>query len=561
MGGFDWGLFNWNMFKKSLSNGLPYSDMVFWDYVKRNVQQWGNKEAVVDTFYGTDKGKRRRKTWKQVYDDCNNIIFNLANLGIRKEHMVVTQLPNVIENYYASIFISKLSLVYLCAQVELGEKDTKGTLEAVNPDVTIVVPSYHERDIAKWHLEYQKDHPSLKYIFVVHKPGESIPEGTRSFTELLNPDIRKLWDDTDLDYFKTDPFEPLHVIPSGGTTGIPKPCISSQATFQATIHDIYSKAGFVAYDSCLIFGPMNGGTGRIIGVWTTVMAGAKAILLTEYNEKDSCMLTEDEKVNKWICNPALMIRSASSPYFDQYDLSSLRSISYAGAPFPIEIADKLWSRGVRIGGCYGSMSVPSAGMVSITENNKDVSIGTSGLVPPGDEYKIVDAKGDELPPGEVGEVWIWSAHQGFYNNPEMTRESYDENGYQHTGDIGFKDERGGIKIVGRSTDMILRGGANIYPKEIEDLLSKHPKVREIAVVPMPDKLLGEKACAYVVPMENAKITLKELTNYLQEKNVTKYKWPERLEIIAEMPISTGGKITKARLKEDIVEKLKKEGAI
>ncbi|MBN2515902.1 MAG: acyl--CoA ligase [Deltaproteobacteria bacterium] len=561
MGGYDWGLFDWNMLKRAQQMGAPVCDMVYWDYVKRNAELWGDKEAVVDTFLGFEKDKRRRKTWKEVYDDCNTIIFNLANLGLRKEHMVITQLPNVIENYYATIFTSKLSLIYACNQVELGEKDVRETLEVLNPDVTIIVPSYRDRQLAKWHLDYQKNHSNLKYIFVVHRPDEAVPEGTRSFTELLNPAIREIWDDTDLRFFKTDPFDPHLIVPSGGTTGAPKACLAAIGTFFPTVHDWYSKIGLSAYDSGLVFGPLNGGTGRCMGVWSPIMAGSRSIFLAEFNEENACKMTEEEDVTKWLANPALMIRAISSPFFDQYDLSSLKSLSYAGAPLPPEIGEKVWGKGIHVSGAYGSMSVPSAGMISIAENDKEICLNFSCDPPIGDEYIIVDAQGNELPPSEVGEIWIWAMHHGFYNDPDLTTESYDEQGYQHTGDLGIKNEKGNIKIVGRSTDMILRGGQNVFPKEVEDVLGKHPKIREIAVVPMPDKLLGEKACAYVVPMKGEKITLKDLTVYLGEHDVTKYKWPERLEIIDEMPVSTGGKIMKEPLKKDIADKLKKEGFV
>jgi len=561
MGGYDWGLFNWNMLKRAQQMGAPVCDMVYWDYVKRNTELWGDKEAVVDTFLGFEKDKRRRKTWKEVYDDCNTIIFNLANLGLRKEHLVITQLPNVIENYYATIFTSKLSLIYACSQVELGEKDVKATLEALAPDVTIIVPTYRDRELAKWHLEYQKDHSNLKYIFVVHEPDEPVPEGTKSFTELLNPAVREIWDDTDLRFFKTDPFDPHLIVPSGGTTGAPKACLAAIGTFFPTIHDWYSKIGLIANDSGLVFGPLNGGTGRAMGVWCPIMSGSRSIFLTEFNEENACKMTEEERVTKWLANPALMIRAISNPSFDRYDLSSLRSLSYAGAPLPPEIGEKVWGKGIHVGGAYGSMSVPSAGMISIAEDDKEICLTFSCDPPIGDEYIVVDAQGNELPSGEVGEIWIWAMHHGFYRDPDLTIESYDEEGYQHTGDIGLKNEKGNIKIVGRSTDMILRGGQNVFPKEVEDVLGKHPKVREIAVVPMPDKLLGEKACAYVVPMTEEKITLKDLTAYLKEYDVTKYKWPERLEIIDEMPVSTGGKIMKDPLKKGIADKLKKEGSV
>jgi non-ribosomal peptide synthetase component E (peptide arylation enzyme) len=143
----------------------------------------------------------------------------------------------------------------------------------------------------------------------------------------------------------------------------------------------------------------------------------------------------------------------------------------------------------------------------------------------------------------------------------MNKEAYDENDIVHSGDIGIMDDKGNIRIVGRTKDMILRGGQNIFPKEIEDLLMKHPKVKDVAIVGMPDKDLGEKACAYIVPVPGEKVALEEITAFLDEHKITKYKWPERIELIDQLPTSTGGKVHKTALKEDITEKLKKEGKI
>lgn len=290
-----------------------------------------------------------------------------------------------------------------------------------------------------------------------------------------------------------------------------------------------------------------------------MIAGSEAIFITEFNEEDACRLTQEEKVTKWIANPALMVRTISSPYFDKYDLSTVKSLSYAGAPLPPELAGKVWKMGIHVAGSYGSMSVPSAGMISVTENDKDVCLNFSCDPPFGDQYLIVDAQGNELPPGEIGEIWIKAMHHGFYRDPDLTKAMYDKEGYQHTGDIGFKNEKGYIKIVGRSTDMILRGGQNIFPREIEEILYKDPRIKDVSVVAMPDKLLGEKACAYVVLEKGAKLTLEEMTSILQEHNVTKFKWPERLELIDKMPMSPGGKLMKDPLKKDIAAKLKKEG--
>lgn len=277
-----------------------------WDFVRQHYENpfRRKREAVVDTFLGVEPAQRRRKTWEQVYQENNTIIFNLLSLGIRKENVIVTQLPNIIENYYASIFTSKLSTVYPCLQVELGEAETKATLERINPDAAIIAPSHHGRDIARWYLEYQQNHPNLKYIFVVIKTGESSPEGTRPFSDLLDQKVWSKYTEENLSLLPTNFLEPQMVVPSGGTTGIPKLTISSMQSLgsQATLAWV-DKMSITPYDTLLEFGPINGGTGRFMGVLCSIVSGAKQVYLTEFDEEVACRLCEEECITKWVGLP------------------------------------------------------------------------------------------------------------------------------------------------------------------------------------------------------------------------------------------------------------------
>lgn len=562
-------LWDRSMINKARELGGAEFDWVFWDLARQNARAYGKKEAIVDTFFGVEPEKRRRKTWQQFFEEVNLFVFNLHNLGIRKGDMILTQLPNVIENVYARVAGSKIGAIDTPVQVELGEAETKGTLELTDPDLTIIVPSYHGREIAKWHLEYKKSHPKLKHIFVVTKPGEPIPEGTKHFAELVNPRIREKYGDEDLERMKPDPFDLFLFIPTGGTTGIPKLCMHSTYTIPQihTAANYMERAGVTHYDTLLCFGPINGGTGEVAAVEPCLIRGAKLIFLTDFNEEDACKITEEEKVTMWVGGPATMVMAATSPYFEKYNMSSLRVALYSGMPLAKEVAEKLYDLGIKPCGQYGTaISGACCGGNVITDTREEL-LYTSGKVYSGYDVKLVDANGNEVPRGEYGEIIIWHPHFSYYKEPGLTKESFPKaeeegyGGYEYTGDIGVFDERGNLTVVGRSKDMILRGGQNIFPKEIEDILGSHPKVRQIAIVPMPDPILGERACAYVVPTPGKKPTLEDLTSYLAEQKVTKFKWPERLELVESLPISSGGKVRKEDLKADIASKLKAEGKI
>jgi non-ribosomal peptide synthetase component E (peptide arylation enzyme) len=184
---------------------------------------------------------------------------------------------------------------------------------------------------------------------------------------------------------------------------------------------------------------------------------------------------------------------------------------------------------------------------------------TVGKPMPGMTVEIRDNQNNPVPQGASGEICFKGALlcAGFWDT-ELMKEHMDDQRFYHTGDLGMFDDEGYLHIVGRKKDMIIRGGQNIIPVEIENMILTHPKVADVAIVGMPDPVMGEKVCAFVVPKEGETFSFEEMIRHLEKEKTAKYKLPERLEIINELPLSAGGKVQKAKLKEDITVKLQEE---
>ncbi|MFQ5830724.1 MAG: AMP-binding protein [Candidatus Methylomirabilia bacterium] len=194
------------------------------------------------------------------------------------------------------------------------------------------------------------------------------------------------------------------------------------------------------------------------------------------------------------------------------------------------------------------------------EDPEDKIFGADGRPLPGMELQVVDEEGRPLPPKSEGELLVrgHSLFVGYWKRPESTREAWTPEGWFKTGDRGVLDEDGYLAITGRSKDLIIRGGENISPAEVENLLFAHPKIAGVAVVGMPDPRLQERACAFVIPKPGESIAPEEIVAYLEGKGVARQKFPERLEIVSEFPMTPSGKIQKYRLRELIASKLERE---
>ena len=555
-------LFTFDQVKRSRELGGRHFDWVQWDLLKRNSELYGSREAFVDSFYGIEPGSWRKKTWEQAFIEVNTIIFNFLQRGLGDRAMVVSHLPNAIESTYLDLVTSKLGALHAGLNVDLGRTETLGVIDKLEPDVAVIVAEWHGRSFADWYLEARQTHPGMT-IYVVTRPGEVAPEGTYDFSDLMDFGVWDHYSQEDLNYLITDPLAVHELLPTAGTTGVPK--ISRRTTIDwFHVHSvcIAERAGHNVYDSRLLIGPLSGGSGRLWGVHTPLYTAGKSFYLTEFDEQTVCRLTAQERFTIWVWNPALITRVVTSPHFEQFDLSSLRLVSYSGAPMSGEVLDKLYRRGVVPFNVYGTSEVGGCMGPILPGISREHLLGAAGVPFEGFDVPVVDQNGNRLPPGEVGEILIWNIHHGYWGAPEESRATYTDqetngkwDGYQRTGDLGVYDSEGYLRVVGRKKDMILRGGQNIFPKEVEDHLSTHPAVRDVAVVGMPDPVLGDRVCAFVVPRPGQHPTVADFQHYLDARGIAKFKFPERVEVLESMPLGPGGKIQKGVLREMIARKL------
>jgi non-ribosomal peptide synthetase component E (peptide arylation enzyme) len=246
----------------------------------------------------------------------------------------------------------------------------------------------------------------------------------------------------------------------------------------------------------------------------------------------------------------------------KYDLSSLRFIRSAGGYLSPQIAEEAEQAfGAVITSDLGTQDMGSVSGCRV-EDTKDLRRRTVGRMLPGNKVRLLDEAGNEVPEGEPGILYFRGPHApaGYYRDEELTSTVFDPDGWTSTGDI-VKFDQECLWILGRAKDMIIRGGQNIYPAEIEGLLNGHPKVASVAIVGYPDREMGERTCAYVIPKAGQDFTFDEMVEFLKGKQLAMFKLPERLEVVAEFPaVGDSGKVNKETLKKQIAEKVKQESS-
>jgi acyl-CoA synthetase (AMP-forming)/AMP-acid ligase II len=277
------------------------------------------------------------------------------------------------------------------------------------------------------------------------------------------------------------------------------------------------------------------------------------VLMDRFSATKALDLIEREKVTYVPGTPTAFIALSNSPAIEHARLESLRLLLSAGASFPVQSIKELRQK-------FKTSFIDSFGMNEfgmgfwcLPEDDPDEVDGSIGRAIPGVEARVVDADGRPVPLGETGELVIKSAGMcaGYHNNAEANASSWDEEGWFHSGDLATLDGKGYFRVVGRNKDVIIRGGANVSPREVEEVLIREPRIREVSVIGLPDEYYGEVVCACVIPKPGEKPTVDEIQAYLKTR-IASYKLPSRVVILNEFPLNSMGKVRKEVLKERIL---------
>ncbi|MBC7111514.1 MAG: AMP-binding protein, partial [Methanothermobacter sp.] len=349
---------------------------------------------------------------------------------------------------------------------------------------------------------------------------------------------------------------------TSGTTGFPKGVMLTHRNILNNGYYIGERQRFTEEDRLCLPVPLFHCFGIVLGVLALLTHGGTLVMIELFDPLLVLAAVEKERCTALYGVPTMFIAEFTHPMFDMFDLSSLRTGIMAGSPCPIEAMKRVMNdmnmKEVTI--AYGLTEASPVFTQTSVDDPIEKRVETVGTPLPHIEVKIVDPEtGEELGPGEPGEICCrgYNVMKGYYKMPEMTAEAIDEDGWLHSGDLAVMDEDGYYSIVGRIKDMIIRGGENIYPREIEEFLHTMPGVKDVQVVGIPDEKYGEIVGAFIIREDGADILEEDVRDYAIQR-IARYKVPKHVFFVDEFPLTASGKVQKFKLREMAVELLKKK---
>ncbi len=344
---------------------------------------------------------------------------------------------------------------------------------------------------------------------------------------------------------------------TSGTTGIPKLVEWPTAPRVCTSKGRIGLWDLTKDDITMAIAPHAGGAAGTLTYFAAPLVGAKTVMLEEFTPDGALALIEKERATAIGVVPTHLVRMLEADH-SKYDLSSLRFIRSAGGYLSPQIAEEAEQAFQAV--ITSDLGTQDMGSVSgcRIDDSKELRRRSVGRMLPGNKVRLLDKEGKEVPEGQPGILYFRGPHapSGYYRDEALTKTVFDPDGWTTTGDI-VKFDQGCLWILGRAKDMIIRGGQNIYPAEIEGLLNENPKVASVAIVGYPDREMGERACAYVIPKQGQTLTFKEMVDFLKSQKLAMFKLPERLEVVDAFPtVGDSGKVNKEALKKEIAEKVK-----
>ena len=532
-----------------------WTQELFYDFWDRNAREYGDREALVDSKY--------RVTWAEAKRLVDGIANTWVQMGIPPYSRIIIQSPNSVYGFLARIASERAGLISLTVYPYLRQRELEYMVERTEASAVVIPHEYRKFDYLEMYKDLQQRFPHLKNIFLFDDAvPDSAPQNTYSLTQLAREAAEKPIDEKVLNERRLDPLWNIALLTTtSGTTGLPKLVEWPAAPRVCTSKGRVSIWGLNNKDITMAIAPHAGGAAGTLTYFAAPLAGAKTVMLEEFVPEDALALIEKEKATAIGVVPTHLVRMLECDT-SKYDLSSLRFIRSAGGYLSPQIAEEAEQAfGAVITSDLGTQDMGSVSGCRV-EDTKDLRRRTVGRMLPGNRVVLKDEDGNEVPDGEPGILYFRGPHApaGYYRDAELTSTVFDPDGWTTTGDI-VKFDQECLWILGRAKDMIIRGGQNIYPAEIEGLLNDHPKVAAVAVVGYPDREMGERTCAYVIPKSGQAFSFDEMVEFLKGKQLAMFKLPERLEVVPEFPaVGDSGKVNKETLKKQIAEKVKQESS-
>ena len=484
----------------------------------------------------------------------DRLALSFIDLGLGKGDCVMLQLPNWHEYVISYFALQRIGCVPILMISGYRQLEATHFARLTGAKAWIVPEAYRKIDYLSFIPAVKEENLALRHVISVRASGKS-DAFTTSMETLLERKVTA-GDREALAARRPDAADIAHVMPSGGTTGLPKGILRTHNDYLCNVEFLHRGWDMNTSDTALVVVPV-GHNLALLNVVGGVLFGYRLVLTDSTRPQDICKTIQREKVTYMPTVPSLVRRILESPDLASYDLTSLRKLSAGGEPSTpdliLDVYDKLHCTYINEFGMSEGLLCRS----SLTDDIDTICNSVGRPCCPYEEIRIMDGEGREVPRGTDGELTAKGPgiFAGYMKNPGENAKSFTRDGYFRTGDQARISPDGTLKITGRIKDIIIRGGENITPSQVEDILCSHPDIADAAVIGMPDKQLGERVCAYVRVSPGGVLDGEGIRSFMEKSGASSLLIPERFEFVETFPMTAAGKHDKKLLKKDISEKL------
>ncbi len=529
----------------------------------RAIARWPNQEALVSVHQGI------RWTYEQFGHQIDRLAAGLLALGLKPGDRVGVWAPNCAEWTLAQFATARVGLIQVNINPAYRLSEVEYTLNKVGVKALVCAERFKTSDYVGMISELAPEIAAsrtgeirakrLPELRIVAQIGGEPRPGWLAFSDIAAEATGNLRDQIAEIRETMDRNDAINIQFTSGTTGLPKGATLSHRNILNNAFFVGEAMGLKPGDKLLVPVPLYHCFGMVMGNLACIVHGATMVYASEGFDPLAVLKTaEAERCTGLHGVPTMFIAELEHPEFSRFDLSSLRTGVMAGSPCPIEVMrkviDRMNMRQVGIG--YGMTETSPVSFQTSVDDPLERRVSTVGRVQPHLEVKIVDEGGRIVPRGMPGELCTrgYSVMIGYWNDPEKTAEAVDEEGWMHTGDLATIDDEGYCNIVGRIKDMVIRGGENVYPREIEEFLFRHPKIEDVQVIGVPDPKYGEEICAWVKLRQGERATAQEVIDFCKGQ-IAHFKVPRYVKFVDAFPMTVTGKIQKFEMRKAMITEL------